>query len=292
MEYELANAVIGVASNIVDNDVEHMRYDIEECYTMQDVRNVFERSNIRWVDIVEEEITRVMNGLDPIYFVPPYAYVDSYRRRNHIHLINHSGSGMRHVSEIAQDFDLHFVALESQKKALGVTLSDYAYGFACHAEAETFYASEEWKRMAKVIRYFYDYRCTSCRRNRVLLHVHHETPIISAYASHFHVNFAEGKLRPLCEDCHRDFHSKTVRGYGNFFVFTDEAEIKQEKKDLRLLRKAHDELKICPHCFGYRPGWQQLYRLWGVQGANVAPIPSDVNFYAPTGPVTLASFDT
>lgn len=275
----MVDAVLGLASNIIDNEVEHMRYGLDDCYSLEDVRSVFERNGIRWVDIVEEDVCRVLNGLDPIYFVQPYNYVNSYRRRNHIHIAGHKEPGMRHISEITKDFDLHFTALAAQRQTFGTTLTDYAYGFACPAEAKKFYESEEWKRMDKVIRYYYDYRCTSCQRNRVLLHVHHETPIISAYAHHFQVNFSEGKLRPLCEDCHRDFHSKTVRGYGNFFIFTDQSEVMQEKRDLRLLNIAHDKLKICPHCFGYRPGWQQLYRLWGVYGGGVAQVPNDVNFY-------------
>ncbi len=168
-----------------------------------------------------------------------------------------------------------------QKETLGVTLADYAFGFACPAEMQEFYSSEEWKRKAKVTRYLWDYKCTSCQRTGVLLHAHHETPIISAYTFEFDVVFSDGRLRTLCEDCHKKFHSRTVRGFGRHYVFMDAEEVKQEKQDLRLLRAAHDRLKICPHCYGYKPNWQRLYSFWGVEFPAHDDDPSigDVDFY-------------
>lgn len=276
MEYELVQEVLNVAANITEGETEHMRYDLDWCDSLQGVKRVFTDNGIRWVDIVEDEVARVLQGAPPIYFVPSSEYAEHYRFRRGIRLQALPSRGLRHVKEIGRDVNAHLEALKVQKETLGVTLADYAFGFACPAEMQEFYNSEEWKRKAKVTRYLRDYKCTSCQRTGVLLHAHHETPIISAYTFEFDVVFSDGRLRTLCEDCHRKFHSRTVRGFGRHYVFTDAEEVKQEKQDLRLLRAAHDRLKICPHCYGYRPDWQQQYTLWGLSSSAVS---TDVDFY-------------
>lgn len=149
-----------------------------------------------------------------------------------------------------------------QIETLGVPLWGYYWGFACRAEMQEFYASEEWQCKAKVTRYLWHNRCRVCQRFNVELHAHHESPIMSAYHHNARYNFLDDNLWALCKECHKEFHDKTVRGFGRYYRFTDAAEVQVEKDILRLLQIAHDEVKLCPHCYGYQPGWYERYAQW------------------------------
>lgn len=262
MYYESVTAILNVAASIIDDDTEDMRSTIERCYNMQDIKQAFANNGIRWATIVEEEIDLVLEGMEPIYFTHSGAYANSYRARRGIHLEELDTEGLRRTDDLADDFDARMEVRRIQKQFLGVTLFDYAFGFACPAEAKEFYESQEWQRKAKVTRYLWDYKCSFCGRSDTPLHAHHETPIVSAYHNSFEVNFSDGRLRTLCEACHRGFHQRTVRGHGRFFEFTSPDEVREEKREFKLLRAAHDMLKICPHCYGYKSGWEDAYARW------------------------------
>lgn len=218
--------------------------------------------DLLWTSVVEEDVIRVLCGMNPIHFLSDFTYVDLYRAEHGVYVEPHEG-GFVSFAETSEIVSRHLDAVQKQLDHFGVGLWQYGHGYACPAEANFFYESAEWQRKAKTVRYAYGYHCAICKRQNVVLHAHHNTPIMSAYHYNFHLNFADYKLEALCEDCHRRFHSKTVRGCGHYgFHFADTSEIADEKRKWRLLKRAHDELRVCPFCFEYQPDWYKVYINW------------------------------
>lgn len=262
MEDKIVQRILNLAEIITESDTRRMFAAIRQCNTVDDIRYVFRCNNIRWADIVEEDATRLISGTEPLYFVSADAYVERYRRRRGIFHVDLRGQGAENVSSAVKRIRDQLNALKIQGETLDVTLCSYSQGFACLAEMQEFYASEEWQCKAKVARYLWNYNCRVCHRTDVKLHAHHESPIISAYHYSFRHNFSDNNLWVLCEDCHREFHAKTVRGAGRYYRFVDTQEVKAEKEYLKLLRTAHDQVKLCPYCYDYQPDWYERYAHW------------------------------
>lgn len=242
--------------------------DLEHCESVEDVQTAFVSLGIRWAPIVAHDVQLALNGYKPVYFVSSFEYAKTYRKEQGIYVLDgivghHRKSRGMTTKEIGDELRITFDIREKQYEALGVTLDEYAAGFACFAEMQTFYKSDAWQRKAKVTRYLWENKCTACNATNVPLHAHHETPIVSAYHEHCWVNFDDNKLRTLCEECHRKFHSKFVRSGGYaYYMPSDPGDVQQEKRYFTKLKKAHDMVKLCPHCYGYKPGWDSAYEMW------------------------------
>lgn len=110
---------------------------------------------------------------------------------------------------------------------------------ACKNEARMFYMSDEWARRRRLAYYQSGYRCSECRKAKVLLHVHHEYPIFSAHCRDFHKNFYTAFLSVLCRRCHEIFHATRARGEYGFSIVGNSAQAPDD----------HDLLKNCVFCY-------------------------------------------
>lgn len=262
MDYDRARKVAYVFSFITEDESHRCYEDMLSIWDLDGAKEWFLDNSLPWAAILDEDIQRIIEGDDPIYFMSPEEYVDVYRYNNHIFLGERRGGTM--MGWETQDYLKESLECDRlQKERFGVTLWKYSEGHACPAEMQHFYQSDEWQRMAKVVRYLGKNKCNICGKRNVPLHAHHDSPIISAYYENFRWNFSDHKLEALCEGCHHDFHKQRVRSYGHSgFDLATREEIMDEKRENALLKKAHDELKFCPFCFGYKPGWSEMYENW------------------------------
>lgn len=262
---EMITQIVNIAQRIKESEtpyiVEYL-YDYESAPPIERVRELYEKEGITWYPLIEEDVQNVLNGYRMQYFLADREFVELYRINHSAHIERRGGTllGINTLDRGRRHLD----AIQAQVEHFGVSLSQFGYGFACFAECQHFYQSQEWKNRAKAIRCLWNYKCNICKRRNVgPLHVHHNTPIVSAYHHSFYLNFADHKLETLCEQCHQEFHARTVRGHGHYgFIFVEPEEVRAERGDFRLLQKAHDELKFCPFCFGYRAGWDDRYSFW------------------------------
>ncbi len=262
MDEELARKIEKLITNITQNFEDRSDY-LGDCdASIKAVRQLFDHYHIQWWPPIEQDVSRILNGNDPVYFIKDDEYADSYRSRRKIVVLPPASKGTRHISEVGREAREQIDCGQIQAQIFGISLHSYGSGDACYAELQEFYASSEWQRKAEVTHYLGNHKCAACQRTDIVLGVFHEKPIISAYHDKFWKNFSDDNLRLVCEDCYGKFHSTTVHDHKRFYTQTDTMERIEDNHALTLLKKAHDTVKLCPHCYGYQPGWDDMYAKW------------------------------
>lgn len=217
-------------------------------YGFDAMPSIFADYGLRWNHLVEHDVTAIFNRQPVKYFKPIWAWMDDYRAAHNImykaptpHLVHVKDlDGWReYMDQIKAEVEEHGISLWMQDDM----------GYACYREQSYFYKTQDWQNRAAAARYEWDYKCCQCGRSGKGLHVHHTSPIVSAYHYNFDNCFADYRIRLYCEDCHRKTHSMTIRGYGSYcYIGATPAEVAEEKEYFRKWRTAHDKLKQCPFC--------------------------------------------
>jgi hypothetical protein len=209
---------------------------------------IFSDYGLRWNHLVKADVEAIFN-LQPVrYFKPTWAWVDDYRAAHRIRYKKPEWS-MRTWGEACEDAISYFDQIEREFEQYGISLWMNDRGYACHNEQQYFYRSQEWQDRAAAARYEWDYQCQNCEKSGKSLHVHHSSPIVSAYHHNFDNCFASYRLHLLCEDCHRRTHERTVRAWGNYgYVGATPEEVEKEKVYFQKLHKAHDKMQTCEFC--------------------------------------------
>lgn len=250
---EYAGALAGLASSISDGDVSSsdIREYLYDVYSLEGVRSEFEHFGIRWNSLVEADVVLVLSGYEPRFFRDHFEVVDDYRLRRSITVIDHERRKFVYGRETVGLAVKYLDRIARQRDEYGVTTDQFEMGFACRHEQSYFYQQQEWIDRAAVARYHAGYKCERCGQRNMKLHVHHRTPIISAWHHNFVLNFAWWKLETLCERCHQWTHERTVRSTAAYqFIHAKPETVAEERETLRKLHSLHDKLKECPFCFG------------------------------------------
>jgi hypothetical protein len=194
--------------------------DFVEALESGRVREEFERIGMGWSPLLERDVSRVLSGEPPRYFMNHFDWAETYRARRGI-FSEGPGSDCAVDDDIAEyifspgqvaQLTLEYIdGLRNEQREYGVSMVFYKHGYACFNEARYFYGTTEWRDRAKAARHSAGYRCEACGIRTSRLHVHHYTPIVSAFSPNFCLNFAAWKLRVLCPKCHRDWHRDAVR---------------------------------------------------------------------------------
>lgn len=130
-------------------------YDSVPLGALEDTRSYLNSINIRWAKIVEDEIEHIFNYGRRNYFLWESEYADEYRNHRGIYLKDefvHGKNRFVHGKETLNFRDI-WDRRKKQRDHFGVTLWHFSAGFACFAERQEFYRSDEWQRRARVVRY-------------------------------------------------------------------------------------------------------------------------------------------
>jgi 5-methylcytosine-specific restriction endonuclease McrA len=213
--YEQAVKLVDLAMQVSGgSDLNYLQSAFEGAEDVSDVREILRGMGIRWARIVEEDVAAVLSGHAPQYFLSEQAWAKLYRERRDIREYHNAGEG-----------------------------------YACFAEQQYFYGTQEWKNRAKAARFVAQYQCERCGARNTELHVHHLAPIISVYHYNFDLNFQEPRLEVLCRKCHLVAHSQSVRGTLSYcFISATSEEVREEKARLYELIRLHDSQQNCPFC--------------------------------------------
>ena len=217
--------------------------------TLGDVQRVFDSLGLRWNPIVEHDALNAINDCELDYFTDRTTFAAQALAEMNIH------PGPRQefcglVSELSHSLDERVTVSKAEIAQYGVAVTAFlANGWACPREQEQFYQTDAWKRCAAAQRYLCGYKCRRCGVRGAGLHVHHLMPIQTGYGRNFDLNFADWKLTLYCEDCHRDYHRRAVRGHGSHeYDIVDEADARKDKAFIRQAWKVVHELGRCQYC--------------------------------------------
>lgn len=222
----------------------------EQCMNagLEQMPAIFAEYGLRWNHLVEHDVIAIFNRQPVKYFKPVWAWMDDYRQAHNVMYKAPEGSTLT-WDEVIDEAQKWLEEIEEQHKQHGISLWMDDMGYACYREQSYFYRTQEWQDRAAAARYEWDYKCCRCGKSGKGLHVHHTSPIVSAYHYNFDNCFADYRIRLYCEDCHKKTHSMTIRGYGSYcYIGATPAEVAEEKEYFRKWRTAHDKLKQCPFC--------------------------------------------
>lgn len=149
------NQLISIAERITENECTNTQeylYGRSYIPVIETIRELYERDGVRWSPLVEHDVNQVLSGSSPDYFLSDFAFADLYRERRSICLVEPVA---RFVPgwETAELTRKYLACIQKQHELLGVSLWQYGRGYACFAEAKSFYESAEWQNKAKAVRY-------------------------------------------------------------------------------------------------------------------------------------------
>lgn len=243
--------LVGMAQRITGDDCEEVSSLVTylDRPSLSDVREVYESVGIRWHAMVENDVNRVLEGYAPEYFLGWNDWVKLYRENHNVwnySPVDNAG-GFVSVQTISERLNAMLHSSDD--------LVDFRYkllvqsGWACPVEQEYFYKSDEWQRLAKATRFIDGNLCRRCRGNQTAIHVHHESPIKSAYSRKFDDNFQDWNLTLYCKECHNWFHKTHYRLLlGNSFEMMDADEMAATKKEIAQFWKRYHAENLCEFC--------------------------------------------
>lgn len=244
--------LIGIAQRITEQEcawTSEMVYERDYTPEFETVKEAYERDGVKWGPLVEHDVKLVLSGYMPEYFLGWQEWQELYR-------LNHSILYQSPEPKTVYGKDtlrpLARFADELAREDMIYHLHEIS-GWACPTEQTYFYNSAEWQRLAKATRFIWGYRCRRCGTSRNELHVHHESPIKSAYSAHFSDNFADWKLTIYCKDCHDWFHRHFSRELmANDFSSATPEEIAKDKKYMASFWKRYHAEGKCEFCNKHR----------------------------------------
>lgn len=223
---------------------------LPSCPTLGDAQRVFDALGLRWNPVVEQDAVNAINDCEFDYFTDRETFAEQARWEMHISRPERFADEGRFVLEICREIDRRFATAKAERDRYGVPVSMFLDNeWACPREQERFYKTDAWRRCSAAQRYLWDYKCRRCGVRGAGLHVHHLMPIMSGYGRNFDLNFADWKLTLYCEDCHRDYHRRAVRGHASHeYDIVDEADARKDKAFIRQAWKVVHELGRCQYC--------------------------------------------
>jgi hypothetical protein len=246
MAVQLVDLAMQVAGGV---DFSHLAEDLGDVTSVRDVKAIFSREGIRWGRLVQHDVTEVLSGRLPQYFLSEQEWVTLYRSRRGIPEPRLKGDPTLTRDQSFELLEEIQARRRQEIETYGVTSDSFEMGYACRKEQWYFYGTSEWNNRASAARFVAGNQCERCGTRAAKLHVHHTAPIISAYHYNFDTNFADYRLQVLCEGCHRELHSGVVRGDASLcFIAATQGEIAEYKAKLRKLDEMHNRLKECPFC--------------------------------------------
>jgi hypothetical protein len=227
----------------------HLEEDFENVESVRDIEAVFSKEGIRWGRLVEHDVTEVLSGRLPQYFLSEQEWVALYRSRRSIPEPPMEDDVLTTSEQSLEVLEQTQARRRREISTYGVTTDSSKMGWACAKEQQYFYGTPEWNNRASAARFVAGSRCERCGARDARLCVHHIAPIISAYHHNFDSNFADYSLVVLCEDCHKKLHGSVVRGTASLcFIGATQGEIDEYRAKLRKLDEMHNRLKECPFC--------------------------------------------
>jgi hypothetical protein len=245
--------IIGIAETILGQEcysVHELIYE-SEYVSVEQVKSCYESSGIKWNSIIAGDVERVLRGNETQYFKDWTEWEKEYRKNHNVFKFSkHDPSGGFYLASIVKEMKTLIDYLDDPNGR-----SNYLYktflesGWACHEEQKYFYNSSEWQRLAKSIRMIDGRTCVSCKSRNVEMHVHHNSPIKSAYSRKFSDNFHDWGLSLMCKTCHERFHSTRYRSLSeNSFEYMEPNEMKEIKILISSFWKHYHEEKRCEFC--------------------------------------------
>lgn len=229
-----------------------LQQDLIYCDSVDSINSVFLSNGIKWGTLVEYDIRQILMNEETKYFKTEKEWVHNYLSRRGISSPNLIESTIEKKSSLDQINNVFELIRRDnlQIEKLGAAYSMFIEsGYACLEEQRCFYTSPEWKAKAESVRFQRIYQCEHCGQSCNILHVHHSEPIMSMFSDRFFFNFQTCKLKVLCRNCHKQYHSRTVRDLAfHGYYYADIDEIKEEKTYLKKIKELHDQLENCEFC--------------------------------------------
>ena len=246
---ELATELVALASRVTGGrDTSHLWETFIGVANVQDVMRIFRREGIRWGQLVEHDTVQILSGNSTRHFLSKWQWAEVYRAHRGIPAPQRQARalGASDAIELLREQKARWA---QQREQYGVTAHLTEHGYACYKEQQYFYGTQEWKDRVQAARLVAGHRCWRCGTQNMVLHVHHHSPIVSAYHVNFSINFDDCRLEVLCADCHERFHSRVVRGDLSYcFVYAAPETVAQYKGELRKLDELHNIVYNCPFC--------------------------------------------
>lgn len=238
-------------SNITeDADKGNWAYQmLPEFPTLEDVRYVFDRLGLRWNELAEHDAINALSGDWFDYFTDWNLFAADALIEMDIVQPPPRGE-IIYGWQTVELWEKENALRQAELQQYGVPVTSFlGNGWACPREQERFYKTDAWRRCSAAQRYIWNYKCTRCGLRGVGLHVHHLMPIQTGYTHNFSLNFSPWKLTLLCENCHRDYHRRAVRGHGSSeYDIVGEADARKDKAFIRQAWKVVHELGRCEYC--------------------------------------------
>lgn len=236
----LLTVILSIAAG---DNMSQYTWDWAPDFHLSDAKDLCRRLKLPYTGVLETDVERAQQGEPPLHFIDHFLWVDIYRYHHEIEYIPPVSKGLQ---QIGSNDMVERILSRIENGFIDAPLE---LGWACPREQSFFYASEEWQNCAKAHRYKDGYQCYRCRRRNVPLHVHHTGPIISAYHHNFVLNFAWWKLETTCQDCHIDFHSRTVRAlHYSGYDFASPERIQRKRVWMKQVWRKYHKDDSCAWC--------------------------------------------
>ena len=234
--------MVSVASGGESYYIEKARYlDVN---TKDELKDLLYEIGVPQAKVVKEDMGRVLVGEQPFYFAYGHRLTEEFRGVRGIPSPSENPRLQSESTDMGEVIDEVLEDLKDPESRAPLQKS----GFACPAEQEAFYGSEEWRQRAKAVRAMDGFQCRSCGQGNRELHVHHIQPIYSFFGRKGHRNFDVARMRTLCSSCHYDLHDGAVRDENGFHQAKSAEEQDQAAKFRDFAQQQHDDLKECQWC--------------------------------------------